>query len=80
MTELNDNELDHFEDMEKLIDKFLSGEYKTTIKNKKFINLLKKIKEKKLTEISEEETEFLNNFADFYFEISTNIMEIMHFL
>ena len=80
MTELNDNELDHFEDMEKLIDKFLSGEYKTTIKNKKFINLLKKIKGKKLTEISEEETEFLNNFADFYFEISTNIMEIMHFL
>ena len=80
MTELNDNELDHFEDMEKLIDKFLSGEYKTTIKNKKFINLLKKIKGKKLTEISEEETKFLNNFADFYFEISTNIMEIMHFL
>jgi hypothetical protein len=46
MTELNDNEPDHFEDMEKLIDNFLSGKYKTTIKNKKFINLLKKQKKR----------------------------------
>jgi len=52
--------------MEEETDKFLIAKYNETITNRKYKNLLKKIKESVYLELTREELDLLNEFPDFY--------------
>ena len=52
--------------MEEETDKFLIAKYKEITTNRKYKNLLKKIKESVYLELTREELDLLNEFPDFY--------------
>jgi hypothetical protein len=68
--------LNDFEDFEKNINQLLLSGYKEAISNEELMKLLEKIKENKLTRISNKELKLFRDFEECYQSIATCISTV----